>query len=201
MPNKKPFTQAAAAFIVLALALVPLTPAFASDQGVIVGSLLTENNEPIQGKGIRFIERVPLSEGSWRLGDSTIAYTDKNGRFIVQATLGTYLVTVGPGKTQSGSRCLNTSFLYEVTQDRQNLEIVTPKLMTYSIQFSDTDGKKLVAGVRPYFRNVKFSSKASPGLGELSFYCDSEFFNTEPKFIWETFEISQNQNLPDQARY
>ena len=178
----------------------PVTsPALGATSTFIVGTLKTIEEDPVQGNLIRFVETVVNSSGLRQFGDSTNAYTDKNGRFILQVPKGLYTVYVGKGKP--ASRCLSTSFQYEVSEDRQTLDIASPRFKTYSIQFNDGDPKNFIANVRPYLRQVEFVPVDNVGLGQLSFYCDSQFFYEEPKFVWQTFQISDTQTAPDRARF
>jgi hypothetical protein len=185
---------------VLATIFSPISPpALGATTSFISGKLTTIDDKPLQGNLIRFVETVVSPSGLRQFGDSTSAYTDKNGGFILQVPQGLYTVYVGKGKQTS--RCLSTSFQYQVAQERQTLDIYSPKFRTYSIQFNNGDSKNVISNIRPYLRQVQYVAVDSPGLGELSFQCDSQFFYDEPIFVWQAFEISATQTAPEKARF
>ena len=180
MPNKKPFTQLAATFLVLALALVPLTPAFASNQSFIVGSLLTENNEPVSGTGINFYAKTSQL---W-----TNTKTDKDGRFIAQLPKGEYSVSIS-GNSTGKSRCLNAGFNYVVSDDRQTLNIRTPKFQNYKIQYVEESNNSLVANVTTTLHNLYYKAVDNPALGDLKFFCSRQSITSASTAEWQAFEV------------
>lgn len=161
--------------------------AFASSTSVVVGSLKSVDGQNISKMGISFAEVRGNS-----IGNSTFTETDSQGRFVVQIPSGSYRVYVRTG-ARFNSKCLNTSFLYQVNDARQELNILTPELETYSFTFVGSDRRKIVGSVNPYFRNVQYESIENPGLGKLDFSCERVSFTNQPRVTWETFKVSDVQ--------
>jgi hypothetical protein len=159
---------------------------FATNTSVVVGSLKSVDGQSVAKMSISFAEVKGNS-----IGNSTFTRTDSQGRFVVQIPSGHYKVYVRTGS--SFTKCLNTSFLYQVSDARQELNILTPELKTYSFTFVGSDPRKIVGSVNPHFRNVQFDSIENPGLGKLDFSCESVSFANQPLFNWETFKIADQQ--------
>jgi hypothetical protein len=179
--------------VILASSLVfPVVPgASASNNSLVVGSLRTVDGVPIPRMGISFAE----INGN-TLGSSTFLQTDKNGRFVAQIPTGSYVVYVRPGP-RFDSKCLNTSFRYEVNQIKQDLNIISPAMETYVFTFIGSDPTKIVASVTPYLTNIQYESVESPGLGILDFRCERASFNSQAKPTWEAFKISGIQKIEE----
>ena len=192
MPNKKPLTQAAAAFLVLALALVPFTPAFASDQGFIVGSLLTENHEPVSATSINFYAKT---NQLW-----TNTKTDKNGRFLAQLPKGEYSVSLSGNSSNTG-RCLNAGFNYVVSDEKQTLNIKTPKFKSYKIQYVDAVSNSAVANVTTTLHNLYYETVDNPDLGEVKFYCSRQAITSKVSSDWEAFEVDASETAKERKGF
>lgn len=172
-----------------------VSPASAQTPSLVSGTLKT-----LDGKAIpKMLVSISELRGT-QIGDTTRAETDSQGRFFFQVPIGEYAVRVNEGSS-STSRCLTTSFRYNVSEARQSLEIKTPSFETYRIRFTGQGSNGLVANVTPYLRFVQFESVDNGNLGQLEFFCSSKFFTAQPEFRWETFKIAQIQEEPERARF
>jgi hypothetical protein len=160
---------------------------FATSTSVVVGSLKSVDGQSVAKVNISFAEVRGTT-----IGNSTFTETDSQGRFVVQIPTGSYRVYVR-SSSSINSKCLNTSFLYQVLETRQELNILTPQLQTYSFTFVGSDPSKIVGSINPYFVNVQYESIENPGLGKLAFSCDRANLTNQPLFTWQAFKISDEQ--------
>ena len=160
------------------------TASLASSQSLVVGNLLTENNDPVVSTNINFYSKANQLR--------TSSKTDKNGRFLAQLPKGEYSVSISGGSWNKG-RCLNAGFNYSVAEDRQTLNVKTPKFKSYKFQYVDDSSNSPVANVTTTLHNLYYKTVDNPGLGDLKFFCSRQAITSNVSSDWNAFEVDATE--------
>jgi hypothetical protein len=174
------------------LSLSTSTPSLASGQSLVVGNLLTENNEPVASTNVNFYSKA---DQLW-----TNSKTDKNGRFLAQLPKGEYSVSIS-GYSSNTGRCLNAGFNYSVVSDRQTLNIKTPKFKSYKIQYVDAASNSAVANVTTTLHNLYYKAVENPDLGQVKFFCSRQAITSAISSDWEAFEVDALETAKERKGY
>lgn len=177
--------------LVVLLSMSTSTQSVASNQSLVVGNLLTENNNPVVSTNVNFYSKA---DQFW-----TNSRTDKNGRFLAQLPKGEYSVSIS-GDSSKG-RCLNAGFNYVVKDDRQALRIKTPKFKSYKIQYVDKSSNLTVANVTTTLHNLYYKTVDNPGLGDVKFYCSRQSINSNVSLEWNAFEVDASETAKERRGF